>query len=57
MKILHVYKTEPDDVTRILVEKLSEGENVTEFELFKGNPDYELLLDLVFDHDTVITWW
>jgi len=57
MRILHIYKTEPDDTTKTLVNILSEGEEVTEFDLFKGSVDYGELLDLIFEHDKVVTWW
>ncbi len=57
MRILHIYKTEPDDTTKTLVNILSEGKEVTEFELFKDGVDYDKLLDLIFEHDKVVTWW
>jgi len=57
MRVLHIYKTEPDETTKTLVNILSEGQDTTEFELFKDNIDYEKLLDLVFEHDKVVTWW
>ena len=57
MRILHIYKTEPDETTKTLVKILSEDEDVTEFDLFKDNVDYGKLLDLIFEHDKVITWW
>ena len=57
MKILHIYKTEPDETTKTLAGILSEGKKVTEFPLYQGEPDYENLIDVIFDHDKVITWW
>jgi len=57
MKILHVFKTEPDEVTKTLVEVISKGEDSTTFELYKEDVDYGELLDLVFEHDKVISWW
>ncbi len=57
MKILHIFKTEPDGVTNTLVEVISKGEEATAFELYKDNVDYGKLLDLVFEHDKVISWW
>jgi len=59
MKILHIYKSAPDDTTKTLVGILSEGKEVTEFPLYQGEPDYEKLIDVIFehDHDKVITWW
>ena len=57
MRVLHIYKTEPDQTTKTLVNILSEGQEATEFELFKDDVDYERLLDLIFEHDKVVTWW
>jgi len=59
MKILHIYKSAPDDTTKTLVGILSDGKEVTEFPLYHGDPDYEKLIDVIFehDHDKVITWW
>jgi len=57
MKILHIFKTEPDDTTKTLVNILSEGKEANEFELFKEEGDSDNLLDLIFKHDKVIIWW
>lgn len=57
MKILFIYKSEPDDITKVLKDKVGEGNHVTEFNLFEKDPDYHKLLDLIFDSDKVITWW
>ena len=59
MKILHIYKTEPDGTTKALSDIVSEGKEITEFPLYQGEPDYGRLIDLVFDHDpgNVISWW
>ncbi len=57
MKILHILKTEPDDDTKTLIDIVSRGEESTIFELFNDNVDYERLIDLIFEHDKVVTWW
>jgi hypothetical protein len=57
MKLLHIYKSEPDAVSKALVNILAEGNQVTEFKLYEGQPDYEQLLDLIFEHERVISWW
>ncbi len=57
MKILHVFKKEPDDEVKKLMEVMSEGEESKQFELYKGDANYEELIDLVFAHDKVVTWW
>lgn len=57
MKILHLLKTPPDDTTRLLKELVSEGQDITEISLYEEQPDYEKLIDLIFAHDKVISWW
>ena len=59
MKILHIYKTEPDNTAKTLAGIVSQGKEITEFSLYQGEPDYGQLIDLIFehDHDNVISWW
>ena len=57
MKMLHIFKTEPDKDTQTLVNIISGGEEVSEFELFAETPDYERLIDLIFENEKVICWW
>ncbi|MBW1730205.1 MAG: hypothetical protein JRJ75_04910 [Deltaproteobacteria bacterium] len=57
MKILHIFKSEPDETTKILVDIVSNGKETTFFDLFKDDTDYDELIDLIFEHDKVITWW
>jgi hypothetical protein len=57
MKMLHIYKSEPDTVSKTLADTLSEGNQVTEFKLYEGDPNYDRLIDLIFEHDKVISWW
>ena len=57
MKILHIQKTEPDEIVTKLMEPISKGNDVQQFELYKGDVDYDKLVELVFNHDKVICWW
>ena len=57
MKLLHILKSDPDENTRTFIEILSEGEEATEFSLYEEAADYEKLIDMIFEHDKVITWW
>ena len=57
MKMLHIYKSEPDDNTKTLVEILSEGVEAAEFALYEESADYEKMIDMIFDHDKVVSWW
>ena len=57
MKSLHILKSEPDQNTNLLMDILSgDGESET-FSLYEADPDYEKLVDLIFEYDRVVTWW
>jgi hypothetical protein len=57
MKILNVYRSEPDDTTKKLVAIVSEGNESESFDLNVVAPDYDKLVDMVFDADKTICWW
>ena len=57
MKLLHVLKSEPDNVIKTLMNGSSEGNDVQQFELFAKNVDYDKLVELIFENDKVISWW
>ncbi len=57
MRLLHILKSEPDENTSIFMEILSEGEEATEFSLYEDAADYGKLIEMIFEHDKVITWW
>lgn len=56
-KMLHILKTEPDQVQKNLMCTLSLGYEVLQVPLYEDDVDYEELVDLIFDYDQVITWW
>jgi hypothetical protein len=59
-KMMHILKTPPDDLQRTLMYTLSLGYSCLQFPLFELEgepPDYEELIDLIFEFDEVITWW
>jgi hypothetical protein len=57
MKLLHILKSTPDETTRTLMDLVSEEADATVFRLYEGAADYEALIDAVFGHDRVISWW
>lgn len=58
MKILHILKTEPDDATSAIVSALNMPEEPDRTVIrLNDSTDYEQLIDLIFEHDKVITWW
>lgn len=59
-KMMHVLKSEPDDLQRTLMYNLSLGYQCLQYPLFETEgiePDYEELIDLIFEYDEVICWW
>ena len=57
MKILHVYRHPPDDVTRELAGIISRDRETREIFLFQEPVDYDQLLSLILEYDQVISWW
>lgn len=57
MKILHVFRHPPDGVIRQLVEILSREREAREFPLYNTPVDYDHLIQLILNHDQVISWW
>ena len=57
MKILNVYRSEPDETTKKLVEILSRDRESDSFDLNVDSPDYDALVDKVFAADKTICWW
>ena len=59
-KMLHILKSPPDDLQRTFMYNLSLGYSCLQFPLFdfdEESPDYDELIDLIFEFDEVITWW
>ncbi|MBU3945218.1 MAG: hypothetical protein KKB91_12435 [Proteobacteria bacterium] len=57
MKILHIYRNEPNADCKKLVEVVSEGNDNDHIKLFEGTPDYSKVVDMVFTADKTICWW
>lgn len=57
MKFLHILRSEPDDVSRLLIQGLSNGGAGKEVHLYDGPVDYARLVDDIFASDRVICWW
>ena len=57
MKVLYIYRSEPDELTKKLVEGAAEGKEVVEVKLYEGNVDYDKLVELIFSCDQVVCWW
>ena len=57
MKILNVYRSAADDTTQKLAAIVCEGREQESFDLNTDSPDYDKLVDMVFDADQTICWW
>ena len=57
MKVLHVYRSEPDATTKKLVEIVSRDREIDTFNLNVASPDYAQLVDKIMAADKTICWW
>ena len=57
MKVLNVYRSEPDATVQKLVEIVTRDREAKTFDLYKDSPDYDALVDMIFDADQTICWW
>ena len=57
MKILHILRSETDDLTRMFIREISQGEENIEVSLYQENVDYHQLVNNIFESDLVISWW
>jgi hypothetical protein len=57
MKLLHILRSEPDDLVRLFIREMARGESSLEVPLCVGSVDYDQVLEAVFRSDMVICWW
>ncbi len=57
MKILNVYRSEPDETVKKLVSIVTRDRESDTFFLNVENPDYDALVDKIFASDQTICWW
>ena len=57
MKILQVYKSEPTDDVKKLVEILNRDRVADEFKIYIGEPNYDVLVQKIFANDKTVCWW
>ena len=57
MKVLSIYRSEPDETTKKLVEIVSRDREADSFDLNVDSPDYDALVDKMFAADQTICWW
>jgi hypothetical protein len=56
MKILHILRSDPGPLVRLLIAGMKQGEN-REVPLYTGKVDYDRLVKDIFESDKVICWW
>lgn len=57
MNVLNVYRSEPDETVKKLVEIVTRDRQSEDFDLTVDSPDYEALVDKIFAADQTICWW
>ena len=57
MKILNIYRSEPDSTTKTLVEIVTRDRDSESFFLNTDTPNYDQLVDMIFEADQTICWW
>jgi hypothetical protein len=57
MKILHILRSEPDEMTRNLILQSFEAAQNIEIALYQENVNYDELVADIFSSDKVISWW
>jgi hypothetical protein len=56
MTTLHIFRNEPDEQVRELVRESTQDES-SQIALYEETVDYVRLIDSLFSHDRVISWW
>lgn len=56
MSTLHILRSEPDEQVRELIRAVT-GSDDGQVALHRGDIDYDGLVDALFSHDRIISWW
>jgi len=57
MRVLHIFRSEPDETVRQMVEIVTNGDDAKQTPLFGSDVDWSQLVDDILSHDKVISWW
>ena len=57
MKVLQIFRSEPDETVSQLSETTFKSDNVSRVELYKENVDWLQLVDAIFSNEKVVCWW
>ena len=57
MRTLHLLRSEPDTLVRMLIDEGFRQDENLEVPLYECQPDYDELVRHLFASDRVISWW
>ena len=57
MKILHILRSEPDDIVEKFTLSMSMEDTASVVMLYETPIDWPALVDAIFENDKVICWW
>lgn len=57
MGVLHILKSEPEQLVSDLIRETCRGKDCKKIELYRGNVDWEQVLQEAFAADKIICWW
>ena len=57
MKTLHLFRTEPNELVRWLVNGISPSGEDKDSSLYEDQIDYTQLLKDIFENERIISWW
>ncbi len=57
MSTLNIVRSQPDEMVERFIQAFSTDETDTVVSLYEGNVDWAELVDAIFRHDKVISWW
>jgi hypothetical protein len=56
MTTLHIFRSEPDEQVRELIQAITPGE-IRLVVLYDEVVDYDQLVSAIFTHDRIVSWW
>lgn len=56
-KMLQVYRSEPSEDIQTLVGILNRDRDAEEFKLYVDQPNYDVLIQKIWNADQTVCWW
>ncbi len=56
MKVLHIFRSKPDENVKEIMEPFSDQDE-KKTALYEPDVDWDILVDDIFSSDKVISWW